>query len=179
MKLQFPIETERLVMREFMLEDAPNMYRLNSNPIVMQYTGDVPFENLQGAEDLMLNYADYHKFGFGRWTVLRKSDGAFLGWCGLKQRTPDEVDLGYRFLQEEWGKGYATEAALKTMEVGYQYFGLDEVIAQCDHRNIGSKRVMEKCGFTFWKNDPVEECDLVYRITKLEWEAFRKRQTQR
>ncbi len=64
-----------------------DIYELNSDPEVMKYTGDVYFESVEKARQLIANYSDYSDYkrnGFGRNTVLLKETGEFLGWCGLK-----------------------------------------------------------------------------------------------
>ncbi len=59
-------ETERLILREWTLDDAPDLFRLNSNPNVLKFTGDKPFNNIQEAEELILNYEQYSKYGLGK-----------------------------------------------------------------------------------------------------------------
>ena len=109
---QFVIETERLVLRPFLPEDAQCFYDLNKDQMVMKYTGDRPFESVERSRDFILQYDQYQKTGYGRWTVLRKSDMMKLGWCGLKYHpNEDYTDLGYRLLRNHWNQGYATEAS--------------------------------------------------------------------
>jgi RimJ/RimL family protein N-acetyltransferase len=72
------IETDRLLLREFELSDAFEMFRLNSDHEVIKYTGDVPFKNIEEAEHLILNYDQYKKYGFGRWTAVLKKQMLIL-----------------------------------------------------------------------------------------------------
>lgn len=82
--MRFHIESERLILREFRVEDAPFFHALNADREVMKYTGDVPFDSIQSAEDFVRGYDAYELFGYGRWTVLLKEDESPIGWCGLK-----------------------------------------------------------------------------------------------
>lgn len=148
-------ETERLILREFELDDDKAMFALNEDFEVIRYTGDGPFESVSATRTFLENYSDYKRNGFGRWAVIRKEDGKTLGWCGLKRHDDGMVDLGYRFFRDEWGKGYATESSLGCLTYGFKTLQLPQIIARVDPANTASVRVIEKLGFTFWKT---EEC---------------------
>ena len=145
-------ETNRLILRELTPEDAQFAFELNSNPEVLKYTGDEPFDSVEEARGFLENYSDYQRNGFGRWGVVLKETGKLIGWCGLKRdRETGEVDLGYRFYRENWNKGFATEASVACLEIGKTKFGLRQVIARARKENPASYKVMEKLGFTFEK----------------------------
>ncbi|MFC0875025.1 GNAT family N-acetyltransferase [Saccharicrinis sp. FJH2] len=144
-------ETSRLILREFQLKDAEAFYLLNSDPEVLRYTGDSPFGNVTEAEEFIRNYDDYRKNGFGRWAVILKSTHEFLGWCGLKLNEENMIDVGFRFFKNEWGKGYATEAAKSTLEYGFNQLKMAEIIGRAALANKASIRVLEKLGMTYWK----------------------------
>jgi [ribosomal protein S5]-alanine N-acetyltransferase len=144
-------ETPRLILRHFQLEDATDFFELNNDPEVLKFTGDAPFKSILEAENFLRNYSEYQKNGFGRWAVIRKEDNAFLGWCGLKLNEENAVDLGFRFFKKYWGNGYATEAALKSLELGFSKFGLSEIIARAATENTASVRVLEKIGMSYFK----------------------------
>ena len=93
-------ETERLILREFRVSDAEEMFQLNANPDVIRYTYNLPFKSISEAREFILNYTHYRDYGFGRWAVINKSDYSWLGWCGLKY-TPDidEYDIDFAFLR--------------------------------------------------------------------------------
>lgn len=67
------LETERLLLREFIPEDAAHFYRLNLNPNVIRFTGDAAFKDISEAQNFLENYADYQLHGYGRWAVIEKS----------------------------------------------------------------------------------------------------------
>ncbi len=159
------LETERCSLRQFELSDAEALYQLNLDPEVMQFTGDVPFASVDEARDFVKNYDAYEKTSFGRWAVVRKSDKAFLGWCGLKQHA-EYVDLGFRFSKKYWGNGYASESAQGALLLAKDKFALKELIGRCAKQNLASIRVLEKLGFQYWKHAACEGIteSLYYRL---------------
>lgn len=169
------LETDRLLMREFLAEDAEDMYHLNNDPEVMQYTGDIAFANSQEALDLITKYDQYRKYQLGRLTIIRKIDGAFLGWCGLKfLQDTKEVDLGYRFKKQFWGKGYATEACYANLQYGFSFPHINVIIGRTRIDNTPSIRVLEKMGMKFqreflWEGMP----SLYYQVTKNEFQSIK------
>ena len=94
--------------------------------------------------------AMYERHGFGLWHTARKSDGVAVGMCGLLRRDnlPD-VDIGYAYLPEFWGQGFAFEAAEGTLRIAATRFGLRRVIGVVSVGNAGSIRVLEKLGMSF------------------------------
>lgn len=141
------MQTERIYLRLMTPADAHHAYELNSDPEVIRYTGDDAFESVEAAETFLANYKDYEKHGVGRWAVIRKEDGAWLGWCGLKYMPEtQEVDLGYRLHQCYWGKGYATEAAKASLAYGFEKFNYPFIIGRVLVENKASIKVLENCG---------------------------------
>mgnify|MGYP001185905452 CR=1 FL=1 len=163
------LETDRLLLREFELSDGPLYYELNADPEVLRYTGDVPFSSPEAAVDFLRHYNHYAQYGYGRWTVISRETGELLGWCGLKYLPEvDEVDLGYRFFQKHWRKGYATEAGKASVQYGLEVLGLSFIVGRAMKGNIGSIRVLEKCGMTYWKDFMFEgHPSVYYRIPAL------------
>lgn len=161
------IETSRLVLREFELVDAQPMYDLNSDPEVIRYTGDPPFYNVEAAKQFISQYDHYERHGFGRWAVVLKDTGAFIGWCGLKLNEENLVDLGFRFFKKEWNKGYATESAKASLNYGFEKLNLDTIVGRVLPENVASVKVLEKIGMRFWKKGTCHGIDgaLYYRIS--------------
>ncbi|MDZ4706540.1 MAG: GNAT family N-acetyltransferase [Saprospiraceae bacterium] len=157
------LETERLLLREFEVADAPHYYELNQDPEVLRYTGDAPFPTLESAVDFLRNYDHYQQHGFGRWTVILRETGELIGWCGLKYlQDVDEVDLGYRFFQKHWRKGYATESGKACVRYGFEDLKLPFIVGRAMKGNIGSIRVLENCGLIWWKDCLLEDQPSVY-----------------
>lgn len=163
------LQTPRLILREFHLKDAENFYALNLNPNVVKYTGDPPFQSISEAEEFLKNYNPYAAYGYGRWAVIEKETGKFIGWCGLKF-DGKETDIGFRFFEEHWGKGFATESAKACLAFGFTKLKLEEIIGRAMHENLASIKVLEKIGMKF---ESEMECALhpgvLYRITKTEF----------
>lgn len=162
-------ETQRLNLRELNAEDAQNLFALNNDPEVIRYTGDRPFGNLAEARSFLENYDQYRKFGYGRWAVTDKVSGEFLGWCGLKfDPATGETDIGFRFFKNQWNKGYATEAAIKCLGIGFGKFNLQRIVGRAMKENAASVHVLEKLGmkyeseFDFYRG----HAGLIYAISK-------------
>src|SRR4051812_25559837 len=99
------LETKRLLLRQFLEEDAEAMYWLNADPEVIKYTGDPPFKDVAQSLDLIKNYSQYEKYKMGRLTLIVKETYEIIGWCGLKyHQDSDEVDIGYRLKRSAWRK---------------------------------------------------------------------------
>ena len=159
------IETPRLLLRPFTLEDVEPAYEMNLDAAVSQYTGDggiVSKEETQRriTEDVL---GDYEKHGFGRFAVELKEEQRFIGFAGLKYlEDMKEVDLGYRFMKRYWGKGIATEAGKACVQYGFETLGLEKILAFVLPENIGSVRVLEKLGFEYVK-EMIEDGLLVHQ----------------
>jgi RimJ/RimL family protein N-acetyltransferase len=167
------IETERLILREFTEDDAEVNLRLGIDPHVLRWTRQ-PLDGLEHSLQVIRDFpmADYRKHGFGRWVVVLKSTGAMIGWSGLKfLEDTREVDIGYRFLSEHWGKGYATESSRPCLEYGFKRLGLDYIIAFALADNAASIRVLTKLGLT--KTGMVQHFDLPhsrFELKRTTWE---------
>lgn len=144
------IETERLYLRQLSIHDAENLYRLNLDPDVIRFTGDSPFRSIEEAKQFLENYDHYQKYGFGRWAVIEKNDDEFIGWCGLKY-SPSlaEHDIGFRFFKSCWNRGYATEAALASINHAFEILHLQRIVGRAMKENIASVSVLEKIGLSF------------------------------
>jgi RimJ/RimL family protein N-acetyltransferase len=151
-------ETDRLILRTFTELDAPLIYDLNTDPDVTRYTHD-PVKNLDHASEILIKtiIPQYILYNHGRWAVHIRSTLEFLGWCGLKYRPElNEIDLGYRFKKQAWGKGYATEAAYASIKYGFEKLGLTRIIGRAEIDNIGSWKVLERCSMTYIGDEEVD-----------------------
>jgi [ribosomal protein S5]-alanine N-acetyltransferase len=144
------LETKRCYLRELTVDDAQAFYDLNDDPEVVKYTGDKAFGNVAEARSFLQNYHQYESYGYGRWAVIDKGNGDFLGWCGLKYSPGlDEVDLGFRFFRKYWNRGYATETAKACIEYGFNVLKLEKIVGRAMEANVGSVKVLEKIGMEF------------------------------
>lgn len=165
--MELILESPRLLLRQFTLADADSLLQLNSNPAVMQYLHEAPLHTIADAEKVLTDIIfPQYKNKLGRWAVILKENNQFLGWCGLKYLAEnDEVDLGYRLLQEHWGHGYATEGALHCVEYGFKKLSLPFIIGRAHVDNKASIKVLEKVGMEFVREGVEDECPVkIYRI---------------
>lgn len=144
-------ETSRLILRQFTEEDAPLILQLNSKPEIVKYVHEPVLEKEEQAEKIIIDIIlPQYKNNLGRWAIHTKDNMEFIGWCGLKYRPePDEIDLGYRLIQQAWGKGFATEAAQRTLDHGFKKLGLGLITGRAHIKNIASMKVLEKIGMNF------------------------------
>ncbi|HMK04733.1 MAG TPA: GNAT family N-acetyltransferase [Ferruginibacter sp.] len=153
-------ETPRLLLRQFTIEDAPLILSLNSDPEVVKYIHEPILKTEEQAKEILRNIIlPQYKKGLGRWAIHLKDNMEFIGWCGLKYRPePDETDLGYRFSQKSWGKGFAAEAAGHTLDHGFKILNLRLITGRAHIENIASIKVLEKIGMTFIGEGFVDNC---------------------
>jgi len=147
-------ETARLRLRAFEPDDAEAFFRLNSHPDVIRYTGEPACESVAAAEAGIRAYPDWKKYGIGRWAAWDKGTNEIIGFAGLKYLADlDEVDLGYRFLPQHWGKGLATEASIVCLAYGFETLGLRRIVGLTMPENRASMRVLEKVGMV--RREPI------------------------
>lgn len=160
----FRLETERTLLRELTVADAAQFFALNADPEVIRYTGDSAFDSVSQASGFLGNYTDYVENGFGRWAVICKESGDFLGWNGLKYGT-DGTDIGFRFFRKYWNKGYATETSAVIIAYGFTELKLKRIVGRAMEANFASVRVLEKAGLSYVKPIDFEgEKGLLYEI---------------
>jgi RimJ/RimL family protein N-acetyltransferase len=150
-----PIETERLILREILPSDKEAMFEMDSDPEVHKFLGNNPLKSIREAEAVIAFIRQQYKDnGIGRWAVVEKSTGNFVGWSGLKlikEHTNGYVnyyDLGYRLLRKYWGNGYATESAQAWLREGFTSLQQEKIYAITNTVNFNSKKVLEKSGLT-------------------------------
>jgi RimJ/RimL family protein N-acetyltransferase len=161
------LTTSRLVLRRLGLEDAAFVVQLLNEPSFLENIGDRGVRNEQDAHRYLREgpLAMYAKHGFGLWHISLKSDGTAIGMCGLLRRdTLPEVDIGYAYFPEHWGRGYALEAAEATLRHAAEKFGLTRVIAVVSQGNAGSIRVLEKIGMRFERLHSMEPGEADVRL---------------
>ncbi len=182
----FHHETERLILRDWREEDWAPFWEGTNTPAVMQWLGGVADE--QTKADAQARLQKYHRdHGHTFWPIERKDDGAILGFCGLKRCTDENgpfgmMEAGWRLREDAWGKGYAKEAAIATLDLSFDRFGADETIAMTLEGNTGSWGLMHRLGMerrpdldfpeTMWSKD--YGTIIVYSTTRSAWREHRK-----
>jgi RimJ/RimL family protein N-acetyltransferase len=163
--MPLPLKTERLLLRAPTPDDldAWNAIYLDAEEV---WYG-APRSTLDENRAKLLRQIGHHEqYGFGMCTV--EFDGETIGAAGLQHlEGGPEVEVGYRFLKEQWGHGYATESARASLDWGFGELGLNRIVAVALATNVGSRRVLEKCG--------LEEIGLahVYGLEHVKYEIHR------
>lgn len=151
-----PIETERLLLRELLFSDVDGLFELESNPNVHLYVGNKPVTHIDECHAyVVFIHRQYKDFGTGRLAVISKETNEFLGWSGIKFITneinnhKDFYEIGYRFIEKHWGKGYATEAGKAFIDYAFNVMKVDALYAYADAGNENSRKILEKLGLRY------------------------------
>jgi len=148
------LETERLILRQFVEEDAEFILELLNDPSFIHNIGDRKIRSLDGAKVYIRNgpAASYAQHGFGLYLVELKTTGESIGMCGLIQRENlENVDIGYAFLPRFWSRGYAVESATAVRDYARDVIGLKRLVGITNPDNFPSIGVLEKLGMKFEK----------------------------
>ena len=146
------LETERLILRKFHLEDVNDVYEYGSDEEVNKY---VKFETYKSLHDAQ-NYIDYvlTKYSKGEiapWAIIHKKDNKMIGYIEFIEIKEDHYwgEISYVFNRNYWGKGLGSEAVKEILNLAFNIFELNRVQARCINENIASYRIMEKVGMKY------------------------------
>jgi len=148
------LETDRLIIREFNFEDSDFVIRLVNSPGWLAFIGDRNIKNTEQANQYMISgpMASYKKQGYGFYVVVLKNTQKPIGICGLiKRNTLPETDLGFAFLPEFNGQGYAYESASSIVDYAKNQLKLKNLLAIVMPENASSIKLLEKLGMQFDK----------------------------
>lgn len=148
------LETSRLILREFAVDDADALACVLSDPEAMKFY-PMAFDRAAVEGWIVHNQQRYTKDGHGLWGMVLKSSGELIGDCGLTVQQIEgagEIEVGYHVRRDLWGQGLATEAAKACRDWGFARLSVDRLISIIRPENITSLRVAEKNGMTVWKN---------------------------
>lgn len=145
------LETSRLLVRHFVLEDAESLFRIHSNPQVAQHMGDgKPLTYECCKKWIEISIRNYQTIGFGASAIVEKSTEKVIGCCGLiydpNRSEPDVPEIIYSFDPCCWGQGFASEIVPEMLNYGLTQFGLKRILATIAPENLASQRVVEKAG---------------------------------
>ena len=146
------LRTERLALREFVTDDAEFILDLLNQPSFIQFIGDKGVRSVDDAKNYIATgpVESYHRHGFGLYLVELKDSQTPIGMCGvLKRESLPDPDLGFAFLPEYWGKGYAFESASAVLDQARNVFKLTQVLAITTPNNDASIKLLERLGFQF------------------------------
>jgi RimJ/RimL family protein N-acetyltransferase len=180
------LETERLRIRRFTEDDAPLLLELDSDPEVMRFVGPYQLPNVEAyREYIRARYLpEYQRqAGWGVFAAIEMSSGNFLGkfilhpapqdTYGLDARfQPDDIELGFRFRRDCWGRGFATEGSRALIRLAFRQNKATRIVAAILDGNIASVRVLEKVGLKLisrsWAND-VNQPQATFALTAEEF----------
>jgi len=146
------LETPRLTLRRFTLDDAAFVLELVNDPAWLEHIGDRKVRTLEDARAYLRKgaLAMYETLGFGMYVVTLRKSGESIGTCGLVKRDGlDDVDIGYAFLPGHRGQGFAFESAAAVLDHATRELGLKRIVAIVSAGNHRSIRILEKIGLKF------------------------------
>ena len=150
MKIYNTFETERLLLKATSQLDAPFILSLLNSPKWIQNIGDRNVKSVEAAAIYIKERMEPQlaKLGYSNYTVIRKSDAAKMGTCGLYDREGLEgIDIGFAFLPEYEGQGYAFEASAKLMDFAIHEMKMSLIQGITLEENYSSRKLLEKLGF--------------------------------
>ena len=147
----YPIETERLLLRPFNRGDVDAVFSYRSRPDVAEFLFDQPMNHEECAEAVRARTTQVAFTGEGDKILLaveRREDDRLIGEVSLIWRSvaDQQAEVGYILHPDGQGQGLATEAATALLGFAFEVAGLHRVYARCDARNVASARVMERLG---------------------------------
>lgn len=144
------LTTDRLILRDFTADDWPAILVYQSDPRYLQYYEwtERTEEDVRGFANMFIEHQKQQPRTRFQLAVILKADGRLIGNCGIRMAAVDshEGEIGYELSPDEWGHGYATEAARAIIRFGFEELGVHRIGAWCVAANTASARVLEKAG---------------------------------
>ena len=170
------IETPRLLLRNYTLDDFDALYEILSDPETMQHY-PAPYDEEKTRNWITWNLDNYEKYGFGLWAVVLKETGEFIGDCGITLQNIDgEIlpEIGYHIHKKYWRRGFAKEAARAVRDWGFRNTQYGIFYSYMKYTNIGSWSTALANGMKKVKEypDPKNTISYAYAITREEWEKL-------
>ena len=148
----FPtLETDRLILREITMQDAPGIFAIRGDFAVTRYNFGAAYETIECAHQLIESmqqaYQDQTEL---RWGITRKNDvSTVIGMCGFNywNRTDRRASIGYDLAQAHWRQGIMSEALRAILTFGFEDMDLNRIEADCSAENTASIHLLRKLGF--------------------------------
>lgn len=148
---KFPIiETERLVLRQIIKDDAVDILKYLSDDDVMKYYGLKPFKSMEEAlQEIDWYHSIFDEKSGIRWGITIKEKGRVIGSCGFLNLVQQHhrSDIGYELSEDFWGQGIASEAIAAVIKYGFEQLNLQRIQALIEPPNIPSQKLVERNGF--------------------------------
>lgn len=173
------LETERLTLTMFTMDDAEELYEYAKSPNVGPHAGWEPHKSVEHSRRIIRELL----IPTESWAIRVKGEGKVVGIISLE---PDRLrpdansrELGYNLAEDHWGCGYMTEAAKEVLRFAFCELGLDQVGICTSKVNRRSQRIIEKCGFTYEGTlrrtyltyDGTLRDSMIFSLLKEEWES--------
>ena len=160
-------KTERLLARRLQLTDLDAFHEMQSNPNVLRHVPGEPKDRAGNAQELaeLIHKYDEPDNDFWIWAIEQKSDNDFVGTCAIVATEEGEMEIGYRFLERFWGRGYGKEIVDGLLEYGVERFG--RLVAYVGKENIASVKILDASAMEFVREyyNAAEKCmDRYYQI---------------
>ena len=150
------LNTPRLALEPFSLDDADDLFSIRGDPLAMVYwdwPGDTTVDQTRAVAHI---FVEDMKRGTGfYWTVRSRTTGEFVGVADLSERTSDRADLGFMIRRDLWGRGYASEVAAAVVDEAWAA-GLTRLTARCHADNTRSTHLLKRLRFLEVSARPVE-----------------------
>ena len=144
------IETERLIMRPLTHGDLPWLIEMRTRPEVYKYLGGTRMQNADAITKRIEFYFECYKKGLGQQVMIWKETGERIGCSGLQPlEDTGEIEVGYSLQPEFWRRGIGYECAMAWLDHGFNELGLERIVAIAVKENVGSWKIMEKCGMRY------------------------------
>jgi RimJ/RimL family protein N-acetyltransferase len=175
--LDFVAETTRLRLRRFRRDDVDAVFAIIGDPVTMQYYPR-QFGLRDAAEWVERNLRRYDEHGHGLFAVTLRNCEEVIGDCGLIAQVVDgqpELEVGYHFRRDQWGHGYASEAARACMDLAFRECAAGKVISLIRPENVPSRRVAERNGMKVERQVVHAKLPhVVYAVTREEFQRVSK-----
>ncbi|MBE9139534.1 GNAT family N-acetyltransferase [Nodosilinea sp. LEGE 07088] len=162
------LETQRLILRDFTLEDVPQLAPILSDPRVMKFSPKGVLSTAETQEKIEEFIALYQSHGFGKWAVIFKQTNQLIGYCGIALEHIDginEPEIGYRLEPAFWGQGLATEAAKPAINYGLDQLQLPYLLGIVEPANTASVKILKKLGLEYDRNTVLHGSEVdIYRL---------------
>ncbi|WP_045144006.1 GNAT family N-acetyltransferase [Clostridium butyricum] len=170
------IETNRLILREYTLDDFDNLYEIVSDPETMRHYPK-PFDEERTRDWIEWNLENYKNYGFGLWVVTLKETGEFIGDCGISIQNIDwELlpEIGYHIHKKYWRRGFGSEAARAVRDWAFENTDYNCIYSYMKYTNVGSYSTAIANGMRKVKKykDEKNKISYTYAITRDEWKLL-------
>lgn len=145
--------TERLRLEPIRASDGGSLFELHQDPGIAAWYGG-RWSRRQADQFAVDSAERWHRDGAGKWLAYRRTDGRLVGRGGLScvdLLGAPRLEVGWALRQDLWGQGFATEMGRAALDLAFHDLGAAEVVAFTEVHNVGSRRVMERLGMSFWR----------------------------